>query len=114
MDISESAESVALVGDTAVRPHSWVESACLWHDHFYKAREGKGSQGDRACLGRREKKRALQGHQLEQTETEHSWRSCYMLSRCLSGTDSYYISAKEVLEIKVRPSRLHDRVTMTL
>ena len=61
------------------------------HDHFYKAREGTGQPGRQSMSGSERKKRALQGHQLEQTETEHSGRSCYMLSRCLSGTDSYYL-----------------------
>lgn len=82
-----------LIRDNAVRPFSWVESSCLWHDYFYKARKGQGRQGERACLGRG-RKRALEGHQLEQTETEHSCRSGYMLSRCLPGTGPCDISAK--------------------
>lgn len=61
MDISESAESVVLVGDTAVRPHSWVESACLWHDHFYKAREGTGQPGRQSMSGSERKKKSTAG-----------------------------------------------------
>lgn len=56
MDISKSAERVVLVGDTALRPCSWVESACLWHNHFYKAREGTGQPGRQSMSGLERKK----------------------------------------------------------
>lgn len=37
-----------------------------------------------------------------------------MLSRCLPGTGSYYISAEEVLEIKATSPQLHGHVTAIL
>lgn len=90
------------------RPFSPAESSRLRRK--YPTRPGlvQGSRG-RSTSGSG-KKRALEGHQLEQTETEHSCRSGCMLSRCLPGTGPDSISAKEVLEIKAKSAQLHGHV----
>lgn len=56
MDFLESAEGAVLAGDSCVRPLSWVESSCLWHNHFYKSREGAGQPGRQSMSGSGRKK----------------------------------------------------------
>lgn len=56
MNSSESAEEAVLVWDDAIRPPSWAESSCLWHNYFYKAREGTGQPGRKSMSGSEKKK----------------------------------------------------------
>lgn len=56
MTCLELAEEAILVRDNVPRPLSWVESSCLWHNYFYKAREGTGQQGRRSMSGSGKKK----------------------------------------------------------
>lgn len=74
-----------------------VELPCLWHTIPERPGRAQLRQGDRECLGW-ERERALQGHQLEQTETKPSWRSGDKLSRCLPGTGSHYFLQKRCLK----------------